>query len=266
MEISDSFQKKIQKIILKSKASVSVLIYDYREGRTVASVIPDRKIVSASMIKTPIMLAALDRVKNGFWKLEEPILVPSGEILPDSLVFDRGEESIPLEELLTWMIIDSDNTAANVLIRLLGADSINQYCASLGLKQTLLQRKMLDWDAVREGRENYTSAADQLKLFSALRNRSILTPGLCSLSLGILEHQRDFSKALRYLCSREIVFAHKTGSLDFLRHDAGIFHLPQRDYFFGCFVWDARENSRENPVASRLIGRISQAAFRFLIG
>lgn len=245
------------------EANVSLLVYDFTREETLLSFEAERRVVSASNIKTQIMLAALDSVQKGKLSLKQPVPVPCQEVLEDTEVFNCGQKDCALEELITWMIINSDNTATNVLIELLGMDAVNAYCAQLGLKATVLERKMLDWDAVKAGRNNYTSAADQLAAFSKIYHKSILTPELCDLALSILKRQRDYSMALRYLCSADITFAHKTGGLAHLNHDAGIFYLPAHTYYFGCFVTDAMSETEQNPVAKRLIGRLSKAVYEF---
>lgn len=258
-ELRDYIENEIGDI----NAKVSLLVYDYTTGETPVSIDARRKLVSASTIKTPIMLTALDLVNKGVLTLTQPVPVPCEEILEDTEVLNCGQKECPLEELLTWMIINSDNTATNILIGLLGMDAVNSYCRSLGLSSTVLERKMLDWDAVAAGRNNYTSADDQRILFTKLYEKSILTPELCSLAMDILTRQRDYGSALRFLCDPQLSFAHKTGGLDYLRHDVGIFHLPARDYYFGCFVTDAADQTDENAVAERLIGRISKAVYQY---
>jgi beta-lactamase class A len=252
-----------QNEIDKTDARVSLLVHDFTKDETLLSFGADRKVVSASTIKTPIMLTALDLVQRGKLSLEQRVAVPLSEILDDTAVFDMGQKDATLEELLTWMIINSDNTSTNVLIEFLGTIAINSYCGTLGLKDTVVERKMLDWGAIKAGRNNYTSADDQLIVFSKLYHASVLTPELCRLALSILKRQRDFGLALRYLCSADITFAHKTGGLDYLEHDTGIFYLPGHDYYFGCFVTDSMSETDENPVAKRLIGRLSKAVYDF---
>ena len=117
----------------------------------------EARFPSASLIKTPILLTALEQVRQGILSLRDRLEVPQRAILPDSQVFEEGPGFFTLEELLYWMIADSDNTAANVILDTLGLDAVNEYCTILlGLSNTLCQRKMLDFDAARAGLENYT--------------------------------------------------------------------------------------------------------------
>ena len=91
-----------------------------------------RRAVSASTIKVFILLAALDEVRRGRLALDTPVAVTAEDILPDTGVFVDGPGMHPLEELLVWMIVLSDNTATNVLIGLLGAECINAAACSVG--------------------------------------------------------------------------------------------------------------------------------------
>ena len=68
-----------------------------------------RRAVSASTIKVFILLAALDEVRRGRLALDTPVAVAAEDILPDTGVFVDGPGMHPLEELLVWMIVLSDN-------------------------------------------------------------------------------------------------------------------------------------------------------------
>ena len=116
---------------------------------------------------------------------------------------------------------------------------------------------MLDFEAVRSGRNNYTSAEDQARTFTLLWNRSILTPELCDLALETLKCNRDFRSALRYI-DVPCQVAHKTGGLDHLVHDTGIFFHPTGEaYFFGYFVTEDADDRGE-----KLIGRLNRAVYQ----
>lgn len=259
----DALQNYAENEIRDTEANVSLLVYDFMKQEPLLSFQPERRLVSASTIKTQIMLAVFDRVQKGALSLTQRIPVPCREILEDTEVFNCGQKDCPLEELVTWMIINSDNTATNLLIELLGMEAINASIRALGLRETVLERKMLDWDAIKAGRNNYTSARDQLLTFNRLYKNAILTPELCGLAADILRRQRDCSLALRYLCPPGVTFAHKTGGLDHLNHDCGVFRIPGHTYYFGCFVTDAVDDTEKNPVAGRLIGRLSKAVYEY---
>lgn len=243
---------------IKDGAEVSLLIKNFDTQDTLYSYEDNRAVVSASMIKVPIMLTALEQIQEGKLALDSLIELKDSILLEDTEVFEYGGGKYTLEELMVWMIIESDNTATNCLIDLLTIEKINAFCKKLSLPSTKLERRMLDFKAVKEGKNNYTSAKDMAILYEKIYNKTILTPDLCETAIGILKRQRHKQLSLRYLYD-DIVVAHKTGSLDNLNHDAGIFYLPGIHYYFGAFVW----NAPSNEYASKWIGRISKGIYEY---
>lgn len=238
----------------------SLLCADLETGAVLHAFDPGARVVSASTIKVPILLAALEEVRLGRLTLEQPIPVPESKILEDTEVFERGIAAYSLWELLYWMIVESDNTATNVVLDLLGFDAVNEYArAVLGLNDTLCQRKMLDWAAIEAGNNNYTSAADQCRMYRLLCRGGLLTPALTETALDMLRRQRSMDAILRYIPDR-VDFAHKTGGLDYLDHDAGVFFQRERSFFLGVFTWDGP--SPEGDKRQKMfIGRLAKAVY-----
>ena len=249
--------------IAAADAKVSLLMKDLQTGQTLHAYNPEEVVPSASVIKVPILLAVLQRVMEGGVSLGDHIAVPTHETLEDTEVFEQGACECSVSELLYWMIVTSDNTAANVLIGLVGFDAVNALMKSLGLTSTVLARRMLDFEAIRAGRNNWTSAADMARLYEVICGERILTPQLCRYALDILKRQRCQELFLRYIAD-DITVAHKTGGLDPFTghdrvvHDAGVFLLGHAQYSLGIFVTGAPDDQR---VAGRLIGRLSKAIY-----
>ncbi|MEG2137817.1 MAG: serine hydrolase [Oscillospiraceae bacterium] len=256
----DELKKQLDREIDKFPAEVSVLLTDLTSGEVRYAHAPETQVVSASTIKLAILLTALDQVAQGTRKLSDELEVLPEDILPDTAVFERGISTYTLWELLYWMIVESDNTATNVCIEALGYDAINAYCHNvLKIESTGCRRKMLDFDAVKEGRNNYTSAADQYVMYHALYSGKILTPKLRTTALNILRRQRCNDAFLRYIAD-PVTVAHKTGGLDFLAHDAGVFELPGHPYYLGVFTWNG-PSKEGDPTQKQFIGRLAKAVY-----
>lgn len=237
------------------------VIADSLEGAPLHERLGDVPVPSASTVKTPILVTALELVRRGELTLNDRLEVRPEAILPDTRVFDRGERWYTLEELLFWMIAVSDNTATNVLLDAIGTDRVTGYCASLGLSGTLCRRKMLDFEAARSGRDNVTTALDQRKLFWLLQTETMLTPALCRTALDILSRQRSMDCLLRYVPNRA-VFAHKTGGLDGVCHDCGLFLSLRRPLYVGVFTWDGPSPDGDAAqTQKKFIGRLGKAIF-----
>lgn len=250
-----SWKQDVLELVQTSPANVTLLLADADSGKELLSFNRDRRFVSASTIKTAILLCALEGVQDGELDLDAPVFVPQEEILSDSAVFERGEQEMPLRDLLRWMIIVSDNTATNALIRLLTMERINDFCARMGWKDSKVERLMLDFDAVKAGKNNYTSALDQFGMFRAIYQKSILTLELCDLAMDMLLGQRDCSDFLRYIPG-PVRVAHKTGGLDFLEHDSGLFFLEKATLYLGVFVTDAPDDAHGSRLIAAAARRI----------
>lgn len=182
----------------------------------------DEVVTAASTIKVPILAAALDQVGAGWLDLAQPTAIPSQRTGPTGVLQALPSvNTLTLADLLTLMIIVSDNTATNVIIDLIGMERVNQFCARAGLSGTVLRRKMMDADAGRLGLENTTTAQDQATLLDAIAWRNLLPAPLRAFALQALEGQQ-FNDGLPSLLPEEVIVAHKTGDLPGVRHDVGV--------------------------------------------
>lgn len=231
-----TLQETLNQIINQSKEKICILVVDMMTQERIYEHQSQQKLISASTIKIPIMLTVLNEIAQNNLSLEDPILVRKDQILEDTQVFEFGEREYSIYELLMWMIISSDNTATNVLIEKCGMNTINHYCQEvLETKHTSLQRYMLDSEAVQNGYNNYTCQHDLYMMFVKLMNHDILTDQLCDVAFKILFNQRCQNQVMRYIYE-PVLYAHKTGELDYLHHDSGIMLIHQKWYYIGVSI------------------------------
>lgn len=252
--------REIETLIKDSKENVSILIKELNSKEEIYNFNSNKKIVSASTIKVPIMLAILDDVKNKNINLNDMILVTEDDILNDTEIFENGEKYYSINELINWMIIESDNTATNVLLKHFGIENINNYIVNvLKVKSTYLQRFMLDINAIENGLNNYMSQKDMLDIFTLLFNKEILNDELCDIAINILYNQRCQDQIMRYIFE-PIKFAHKTGSLDYLNHDVGVMNINNKMVYIGISIY----NSYNKKGNKKLIGNIGKKIYNYL--
>lgn len=248
------FNEKINQLINNKHEQINILVYDIKNQQILYENHAQQKLISASTIKTPILLAILNEIKNQHCSLNDKIQVSSEDICKDSDVFEWKAKAYSLYELLTWMIINSDNTATNVLIRHFTKETINQYIQEeLKMTSTSLQRKMLDYEAIQQGYNNYTSQKDQCKMFLKLMNHEILNDELCQIAFDILLSQRCQNQIMRYLYE-PVLYAHKTGELDYLHHDCGVMKVNEQWYYVGVSI--KSENIEGNYPLMGQLGRV----------
>jgi beta-lactamase class A len=220
----------------------------------------DKIVPSASIIKLFIMATAFNKHKKGKFNLNDKIKINNNEKVPFSIIsLLNSVEQYTIKDLVTLMIIQSDNTAANVLIDFLGMDNINEFIKNNGFKNTKLGRKMMDFQGAKKGKDNYTSAGDVFLFFENLYNHNLIGAEEDKMMIDILTHQLDFSM-MRMEMIDDLKIAHKTGDLSCLKHDAGIVYSEKSgDYIFVMFVYDAVSDG----YARNLICKVSREIYNY---
>jgi beta-lactamase class A len=152
----------------------------------------DTLIPSASLVKIPIMLSCFYAAEDGKISLKDAISLKSSEKVAGSRVLGKEPAGsvFTVEELFNPMITQSDNAAANILIDLLGLGTLNTYFKKMGLKNTNIARKMMDFKERREGEENYTTAGDMAYLLEKLYYKKFLNKGVSEKCLELLGQQK----------------------------------------------------------------------------
>ncbi|GAA5534338.1 serine hydrolase [Deinococcus aluminii] len=217
---------------------VGVLITDLA-GRELYALHPDRFFPAASTIKVPLLLLALEEAQAGHLDLRERVVVRAEDRVPGAgVLHELGPGLTPTwEDLLTLMIVVSDNTATNLVIERLGLERVNDWLGERGLSGTRLIGPLQlpperQNEAQRRGERNRTSVRDQVALLGALVRGEVLDQAHTALALSILGRQQ-----LRDLLGRhvprgvdgELLYrvASKSGELPGIHHDVGILFTPR---------------------------------------
>lgn len=224
-------------------------------GNVIFEMNPHLRAPSASTIKTLIMAETARQIQLGRLNANMQISIPEKDKLEDSILGLLDGESYSLNDLVTMMIIISDNTATNIIIDLVGMDNVNALAENLGMHETALQRKMLDWEAVKQGRQNYTSPADLALLFRLIVQNKL---PMCEWMMWKLEHQKHSAKFTAYL-PENVRTAHKPGSIPQLEADSGVIYLGDNP-----FIWCVSVSNAPNRDGEEFISRATGACYRFL--
>ena len=184
---------------------------------------------SASMIKVFILAAVMEKANNGELSIDEGIVLKSSDKVGGAGIlagYASGTE-LSLREIMRLMITESDNTATNMVIDRIGMSAINDYIARNGYSDTILQRKMMDFDAVNAGLENYSSVRDLGTIFLKLYQHNCVSWDYDEIMLDFLKGQTDTDCFPAALPGK--VIAHKTGALVGLYDDGGIIYNEGND-------------------------------------
>jgi len=255
--------------IRQCPATVGLVVKHLGSGETLAWR-PDERFPAASIIKIPILVEVLRQAEMGRLRLDERITIrPQDKVGGFGILKELGSlEALSLLDLLTLMVIISDNTGANLCIERVGMAAVNAGAASLGLTGTVLQRKMMDTAARERGLDNFTTPADAARLLELLATEQVLTPEGSRQALEILARQQ-VNDRLPLLLPAGVSVAHKTGELSGIRHDVGIVGAGT-----GRLVIAALTKGCETPLgkglssgeASACIARVARMAYDAVAG
>ena len=95
----------------------------------------DRQMETMSTIKIPLMLEAFEQIKAGRFRLTDKYTFARGDSEPGTGIIQRLDPGavLTIKDLITLMIIVSDNTATEVLFRMVGGpDAVNARMDAVG--------------------------------------------------------------------------------------------------------------------------------------
>jgi beta-lactamase class A len=192
-------------------------------------------VPSASTRKIAIMMAALKAVNEGKLSLDQPVPIQAKYQNNNSGCFQHLQPGfvLPLRDHLTMMIIVSDNTCTGTVADLVGLDTVNALCQSIGMTGTAHRHGIPPGNLDRNhpvDASNATTPNDVgLLLELILRGTNDeeaaaglgCTAELCRLGLDILLWQK-LNTRLPSMLPGQARVAHKTGTGARNYNDAGI--------------------------------------------
>jgi len=269
-------RNRLQAIRQSFPGNMSIYMKNLSTGDEIA-LDADTVYETFSVIKLGIAAEVLRDVKAGKFSLSDRIAItPADRRLPSGVLYalDPGLQPT-VRDLLTLMIIISDNEATDILASKVGRPNVTAYMHSLGLKNTSIQFSDLDWDRTWLGTldPNYKNASgDQTINFpfgkfsdaqvSAAFGHTIYDAGLyfghsttreigqllewaavgklvsknaSKLLLGTMEKQQVNDRFPRYL--EDVRIAHKTGDgQPFIANDAGVLWVHEQPIVLVVFT------------------------------
>ncbi|MEG3978348.1 serine hydrolase [Microcoleus sp. herbarium8] len=214
---------------------------------------------SASTIKLPILAAFFQAVDEGKVRLDQVLTLKPEHIVGGSgqMQDDPAGTKYSALEVVTKMIVISDNTATNMMIELLGgAEVLNQHFAAWGLRATVLRNKLPDLEGT-----NTTSPKDLINVMAQIDRGNLVSVKSRDRILQIMRQTKNDSLLPRGLGEGSVI-AHKTGNINTMLADAGMVDLPNgKRYLVAVMVKHPSES--EKPAQS-LIRDISKMSYRYL--
>lgn len=256
----ETLEEEIRKELNAFNGEAGIVIRDLNTGWTI-KINQDKILPSASLVKIPIMLAAFYAADEGRVRLEDTLTLKSiHKALGSGRLKDAPQGTqFSLRQLIELMILESDNTATNMLIDHLGLDYLNNCFKKLGLKNTNIVRKMMDFSQRQEGKDNFTTALDLANILEKIYKNKLINKTYSQMCLDFLKKQKIKDRIPANLPADTLV-AHKTGLEKGICHDAGIVFTGQGDFLI-CVL--TKHRNKTAKAAKEFIAQIAFLAYKY---
>ena len=263
-------EERIAPLVKDHKGKVAVAVKHLKTGESFY-LNADTAMPTASLIKLPVMVETYWQAGEEKVKFDTKLTLKKEDKVPGSGVltahFSDGA-TFPLKDAVRLMIVFSDNTATNLVLDQIGIPSTNKRMEKLGLKNTRINAKVFKGGTTSidpEGTKKYglgsTTAREMVQLLELIEGGKVASPEACKEMLGHLRACEDKEKMTRLLPTGTVV-AHKTGSVNASKTDAGIIYLKSGPVAL-CVLTDENEDKRwvADNAAQVLIARIAREAY-----
>lgn len=257
---------QLQPLIQTHHGHVALYAHDISSGKTVA-INADTPVPTASVIKLTVLFEALKQIQEGKVHFDDKLALTKANQVEGSgvLMFFDAPQTITLKDVLTMMIIVSDNTATNVAIDYLGLKNVDDRIQWLGLKDTWLYKKVSlppvgpmpsDQKQFGLGKTTAREMASVMERFATCNlnaSGSAAKPTakdqqLCDAAMHMLKNQFYRNSIPRYLetldtTEGESKIANKTGALNQVRNDVGVVFAKNGPVVISEFTYDNQDES-----------------------
>jgi beta-lactamase class A len=300
-------EDKIDRIVSRSRGTVGVSLIHVESGATL-SVRGDERFPMASVYKLPIAIELLAQVSAGTLSLDRPITLAPSDIRACCTLsrrHPRGGVTVTAGELLELMIAESDNTASDAVLKLVGGPpvverrmrtlgfdtiKVNRYEGDINFEMTGvanpppqaewtldLQHRLISEvtpEALREARARYTSDPrdtstpdDMARLLGRLQLGNILPPQHTALLLDLMARSKTGPRRLKALLPPDTIVAHKTGTTNVVINDVGVITLPPDSAIGGHLALAVFViNGWRGSTMQQTIAQIAGASYEFFTG
>jgi beta-lactamase class A len=236
----------------------------------------ERWFHAASTIKVAILLGVYASIHHGWLLPQSRVHVrnrfmsavdgTSFRVMADrdanSAVHDAIGKMMRVTDLALHMIATSSNLATNLLLDLVGLDTVQRALDELAIDGIDIRRGVEDERAFEHGINNRVTADGLVQLLRLVAEERAFSPELSREMLGIL-HAQEFKNGIPARLPRAVRVAHKTGDISTIAHDAGVVYPPDRPPYVIAILteWDPDASGRSATIAE-----VSHAVYDLLSG
>ena len=242
-------QSTVETITRSINANWGIYIKSLETGEEI-TLNPDRQMETMSTIKIPLMVEVFEQIKAGKFTLTDKYTFVQADSQPGTGTIQRLDPGavMTIKDLITMMIIVSDNTATEVLYRMVGGpDAVNARMDAMGLKNTRAMNIPSKWfpalnatpreQFAREGKHPFglSTPREMGRLLEMMERGTLVDKPSSDLMLQIMRGQVYRSRIPRFVTGYRI--PHKTGDfLPYVGDDVGVLEAQGRTIVISIFT------------------------------
>jgi beta-lactamase class A len=246
--------QRLQSSIERTTRSVNATWGIYTKSLETAEEIAidaDRQMETMSTIKIPLMVEVLEQIKAGRFTLADKYTFAAADSQPGTGTIQRLDPGavMTIKDLITMMIVVSDNTATEVLYRMVGGPgAVNARLDALGLTHTRAMNVPSRWFAAlraattteqfyRDGKNPFglSTPREMGRLLEMMERGTLVDKPSSDLMLSIMRGQLYRTRIPRYVTDYTI--PHKTGDfLPYVGDDVGMLEAPGKTIILSVFT------------------------------
>jgi len=259
---------------LNGNLGVSALLIETGESISYQG---DKKFPMQSVYKFPIAMVMLHHIDANKFSLEDTIKIDKAEYIPmagHSPLRDKypNGSHLTIDNILAYNVAQSDGTACDVLLRLLGGtQKVNEHIHALGIDNIAIattEMVQVANDTIQY--QNWSTPIAMNKLIKIFHENSYLSERSKAILLKHMSvSNKWFDRRIKGLLPKEIKVAHKTGTartyngLTRATNDAGIITLPNGKHLaISVFVSDSYDSQEKREMT---IAKASKAAYDYFL-
>ncbi|MQR96252.1 serine hydrolase [Fictibacillus phosphorivorans] len=217
---------------------------------------------AASIIKVPIMAAVFAHAFEGNYRLKDKVYIQDEDFVPGDGVLKHLSAGMEwtIHDLLVLMIIESDNTATNVLIDLVGKENVHAYMKEWGFKTSHLHHKLQISPDRIPGEFNVITPHEINAFLILIATGRVVSIKACEMMINILKQQKMNDLLPRYLPASEGPIgmipnweaAHKTGYVSGVEHNVGLFYFPGHTYAISVLSKNVPDRNEPREIMGQI--------------
>jgi beta-lactamase class A len=298
-------ERQIQFVSQATDGIVGVSAIHVESGRSV-SVRGDEGFPMASAFKVPVAVQIMTMVDQGRITLDKMVTLTPADIHPGSgeisqLMFHPGV-SLSVENLMEMMLVISDNSAADVMLREAGGpDGVTARMKELGLPGIRVDRStailISDWTGAKNippesqwnramwsklfnavpnsehmqarraemsDPKDTATPDDMTKLLAHIWNKDLFSPVPALELLAIMKRCQTGKARIKGMLPAGTEVAHKTGSLGGVVNDVGVITLPGDSGHVAVSIFTKSSNKAED-ASEKAVAEVARTIYDYFV-